>query len=59
MLKHERMIAHLSKLHNCVHQRLAATFALFALLRTVRQKHTLGLHVSIGELKIKYSTSFK
>ena len=52
MLEHERMIAHLSKLHNCIHQRFAATFALFTLFRTVSEKYTLGLHVSIEHLKL-------
>lgn len=44
--EHEGVVAELAQLHDRVHQRLRPALAFVALLRPVRQQHTLRLHVS-------------
>jgi hypothetical protein len=46
VLKHERMVAEFTKLHDGVHKGLSSTLPLFSLLRSISQKDSFTLHVT-------------
>lgn len=56
ILEHKRMVTQFTQLDNSVHQRLCATLAFIALLRTVSQQNPFALHVS-KKLKLHTITS--
>ena len=50
VLEHERVVAELTQLHDCVHQGLGTALALLVLLGAVGEQDTLALHVAVEDL---------
>jgi hypothetical protein len=46
VLKHERMVAQFTQLHDGVHEGLSSALPLFSFLRPVSQKDSFALHVA-------------